>query len=269
MTADALELEDSLRRLGSAERAAGSKAYLKSDLEFAGVAVPVMRTAIADWTRERSGLAHGGLAHGGLDHGGLDHGGLDHGGLDHDRLVAVVRALWTRPLYECRQSAVILLERNVRLLTPSDIDLLEHLLRHSGTWALVDGLATNVAGVLAERYDVTGTLDRWAADPDFWIRRSAMLALLRPLRRGEGDFDRFAGYADAMLEEKEFFIRKAIGWVLREVAKKRPELVAAWLGPRVHRASGVTVREAIKYLPDDSRDLLLAGYKTRQPVVFQ
>jgi 3-methyladenine DNA glycosylase AlkD len=244
VSADALELEDSLRRVGSAERAASEKAYLKSDLEFAGVTVPVMRSTLAEWTR-------------------------GCGVLDHDRLADVARALWTRQLYECRQSAVILLERNVRLLSPTDIELLEHLLRNSGTWALVDGLATNVVGVLAEGYDLTATLDRWAADPDFWIRRSAMLGLLRPLRRGEGDFERFAGYADAMLEEKEFFIRKAIGWVLREVAKKRPEMVAAWLGPRVQRASGVTVREAVKYLPADARDLLLAGYKARQPVIFQ
>lgn len=244
MTADALALEDTLRRLGDPERAASEKAYLKSDLEFAGVTVPVMRTAIAAWTKEL-------------------------GGLDHDRLTAVVRALWPRPLYECRQSAVILLERNAKLLGPADIELLEHLLRNSGTWALVDGLAANVAGVVAERHDLTATLDRWATDPDFWVRRSALLALLRPLRRGEGDFARFARYADAMLEEKEFFIRKAIGWVLREVAKKRPELVAAWLGPRVHRASGVTVREAIKYLPPETRDLLLTGYKTKQPVSFR
>ncbi len=243
MNSDAIQLESILRGLGSPERAASERSYLKSDLEFAGVTVPVMRSTVAAWTR-------------------------DCGVLDHDRLTALVAALWERPLFDCRAVAVILAERNTRLLEPADTELLEYLLRHSGTWALVDGLATNVVGVLAEKHDVTGTLDRWAADPDFWIRRSAMLALLRPLRRGEGDFDRFAGYADAMLEEKEFFIRKAIGWVLREVAKKRPELVATWLGPRVHRASGVTVREAVKYLPDDSRDLLLTGYKTRQPVIF-
>jgi len=63
-------------------------------------------------------------------------------------------------------------------------------------------------------------LDR-CCDDDFWLRRSAMLGLLRPLRAGGGDFERFARYADAMLEEKEFFVRKAIGWVLREVAKRR------------------------------------------------
>jgi 3-methyladenine DNA glycosylase AlkD len=85
-----------------------------------------------------------------------------------------------------------------------------------------------------------------------------MLALLVPLRRGGGDFERFARYADAMLGEPEFFIRKAIGWVLREVAKKRPALVVAWLEPRVRRASGVTFREAVRHLPGEDRARLLA-----------
>ena len=86
-----------------------------------------------------------------------------------------------------------------------------------------------------------------------------MLALLRPLRRGEGDFERFSRYADQMLEEKEFFIRKAIGWVLRDTAKRRPEMVAAWLAPRAHRASRVTLREEVKPLPAHVRERLLAA----------
>lgn len=59
-----------------------------------------------------------------------------------------------------------------------------------------------------------------------------------------------------MLEEKEFFIRKAIGWILREVSKKRPELVVEWLAPRAARASGVTLREAVKYLSEEQRAAL-------------
>ena len=91
------------------------------------------------------------------------------------------------------------------------------------------------------------------------VRRAAMLTLLVPLRRGDvTNWARFAGYADAMLGEREFFIRKAIGWVLREAAKKHPDLVADWLAPRMHRASGVTVREAVKPLPAASREALLA-----------
>jgi 3-methyladenine DNA glycosylase AlkD len=238
---DSADFETALRSIGNPERAASEKAYLKSDLEFAGVSVPVMRAAVASWCKERAGLRR-------------------------DRLTAMARALWASPLYECRQSAVLVLERNVRLLTLDDVPLIERMLRTARTWALIDGLATNVAGDLAERFDEMGpTLDRWASDPDFWVRRSALLALLKPLRRGEGDFDRFARYADAMLDEKEFFIRKAIGWVLREVAKRRPELVASWLAPRVHRASGVTVREAVKPLPPQIRDELLKGRRPRPP----
>jgi 3-methyladenine DNA glycosylase AlkD len=74
-----------------------------------------------------------------------------------------------------------------------------------------------VGGILAASpVKVTPVLDRWATDPDFWIRRSSLLAELRPLRAG-ADLAPFLRRADAMLDEREFFIRKAIGWVMREV----------------------------------------------------
>ena len=78
-----------------------------------------------------------------------------------------------------------------------------------------------------------------------------------PLRQGGGDFARFGRYADAMLEEKEFFIRKAIGWVLRETAKQNPAIVIAWLLPRKTRASGLTLREACKNLPAEEKRKIL------------
>jgi 3-methyladenine DNA glycosylase AlkD len=64
-----------------------------------------------------------------------------------------------------------------------------------------------------------------------------------------------------MLEEREFFIRKAIGWVLRETSKKRPALVYEWLGPRAGRASGLTAREAVKFLPDAQAHQIMAATK--------
>jgi 3-methyladenine DNA glycosylase AlkD len=110
---------------------------------------------------------------------------------------------------------------------------------------------------------LTAVLDRWASDEDFWIRRSALLALLGPLRRGSGDFDRFGRYADSMLAERELFIRKAIGWVLRDTGRRRPELVTAWLEPRAERSSGVTLREAVKPLPPQIAARLLAAGRAR------
>lgn len=105
------------------------------------------------------------------------------------------------------------------------------------------------------------TLDCWAADSDFWVRRAALLVHLLPLRQGRGDFERFARYADGMLEEREFFIRKAVGSVLRDLSKRRPEVVAASLRPRAQRASRVTVREAVKYLPVADREAILTAYR--------
>jgi 3-methyladenine DNA glycosylase AlkD len=122
-----------------------------------------------------------------------------------------------------------------------------------------------IGGILARSpLEVTPVLDRWSTDPDFWIRRASLLAELQPLRKG-GDLGPFLRRADAMLDEKEFFIRKAIGWVLREVAKRRPEQVVAWVAPRTHRASGVTMREAVKYLPSVDAERLMAAYREHRP----
>ena len=227
MKAVADRIEKEFAELGTRKRAVGSKRYLKSDLTFHGTSLPDMRRVVKGFLKGSPDLLR-------------------------EELIALVEALWATPVFERRMGAVILLEERTDLLQASDATLLERLLRESKTWALVDPLATKVAGALVERYRSMGkTLDRWARDEDFWIRRSALLALLVPLRRGDGDFARFARYADAMLEEKEFFIRKAIGWVLRETSKTRPDLVYEWLEPRKHRTSGVTMREAVKYLSAD------------------
>ncbi len=241
----AADWERELRRLGSPERAVQEKAYLKSDAEFAGVAVPVLRSLVRSWLAARAAAD----------------------GPGRDEIIALARDLWAGSLHEGRLCAVIVLERTTAMLIPADIEVVAEFLASGGTWALADGLAANVAGDLVGRFpELAGVLDRWARDENFWLRRSALLALMPALRRGGGDFGRFAGYADTMLQEREFFVRKAIGWVLRETAKKRPELVARWLGPRVHRASGVTVREAVKPLPPAVRDALLAGYRDKRPV---
>ncbi|MGH2787719.1 MAG: DNA alkylation repair protein [Actinomycetota bacterium] len=159
------------------------------------------------------------------------------------------------------QAAVECLAARSDLVEPRDVRIVERMIRESKTWALVDGLATTAVGNLVRRPEVNKVLDRWVEDDDFWLRRSALLALLKPLRAGAGDFDRFARYADSMLEEKEFFIRKAVGWVLRETSKKQPQLVFDWLLPRAGRASGVTVREAVKYLPPEKTCRIIAVYE--------
>lgn len=233
-------MEYALRAAANPERAVAEKRYLKSDLEFLGVSLPAVR-AVVKMVRQTEA------------------------DLDRAALLELVQALWATPLHERRMAAIELLCAFQDRLTPAEMQLVERLLHEASTWAFVDPLAVDIAGTLVTRYPhLAGTLDRWAIDTDFWLRRAAMLALLRPLRQGEGDFARFSRYADAMLGEKEFFIRKAIGWILREVSKKRPDVVYTWLVARADRASGVTVREAVKYLRPEQRAEALRAYGARR-----
>jgi 3-methyladenine DNA glycosylase AlkD len=186
-------LEARLRALGTRERAEHERRYLKSDLEHLGATVWQIRREAKSFARE-------------------------HPKLSHAELVALVEALWAKPVHERRMAAVLLLEAYPSLVTPADLPLLERLVREAKTWAL---------------------------------------AQIKPLKAG-APFDRFGRYADAMLEEKEFFIRKAIGWVLREAGKTCPDEVFEWLRTRVDRASSVTRREAVKYLNPEQRGVLNA-----------
>lgn len=227
----AAAIERRLRALGKPERAEAEKRYLKSDLVHLGATVWQIRREVQAFAKEHPELSHG-------------------------ELVALVDELWAKPVHERRMAAVFLLEAYPELVRPADLTLLERLIRESRTWALVDGLAGDVTGGLLVRHPgAAAKVDRWAVDDDFWVRRAALLAMIEPLRAG-ASFDRFAGYADAMLEEKEFFIRKAIGWVLRETGKKRADEVFEWLAPRKHRVSGVTMREAVKYLKPEHQKAL-------------
>ncbi len=230
------ELERRLRDVGDKDRAAGAKKYLKSDLEFIGVAAKPLRAAARDFL-------------------------AGHPNLGHDALVDLVRALWNEPVYDLKAVAVALLELRTRNLDISDLELVEELLRRSHTWALVDWLCTKVAAPLVAQDPrvAEAVIERWSRDDDLWLRRASMLAQLPALRVGGGDFDLFAQFASRMLEEKEFFIRKAIGWVLRDVSKKRPDLAYEFLLKHIDRISGLTLREGSKYLSDDQRGKLEAA----------
>ena len=226
-------LTAALRPLGTPERAAQEKRYLKSDLDFLGVTVPDMRRTVRMAARQYPAS------------------------LDREALVAWAVALWREPVFERRMAAVEVLTLAVRRLSAPDLAAVERFIREAGTWALVDGLAVSVAGAVALR-DASAwpRIDGWASDGDFWVRRSALLALLPGIRSGQPDLERFTAYAEPLLTEREFFIRKAIGWVLREMSRRDPAWVARWTEEHLARLSGVTFREAVRRLPDGEAERL-------------
>jgi 3-methyladenine DNA glycosylase AlkD len=233
-------LVDRLEAAGTPERAAAEKRYLKSDLAFLGASNPQIGAAVKSALGARR--------------------------LGRDEAVDLAARLWVAAVFERRMAAILVLKRSAGALSAADLPMLAGMVRESGTWALVDALATDVIGriVEADADAAAPILDRWALDADFWVRRASLLAELRAIRNG-ARLDRFVGRAEPMLDEREFFIRKAIGWVLREAGKRRPAEVAAWLAPRTSRASGVTMREAVKYLSPADAERLMTAYREKRP----
>lgn len=232
-TAEAVDaLEAALRELGTPQRAAQEKRYLKSPLVHVGVTVPDVRKTVK--------AAHAALRP------------------THQELVTLTAALWASDIYERRLAAVELLKAGLASLGPDDLRRIEGMIREGAMWSLVDPLSGDVAGRIVLRDAAcAGTIDRWCADPDFWVRRSALLALLAGIRSGKADLERFTAYADAMLGETEFFVRKAIGWVARELSKSQPAFVTSWAERNVSRMSGVTFREVVRRLPEPDADRLI------------
>jgi len=217
------------REHASVKRAVGEKAYLKSDLRFIGTMLPEIRQATRDFAHE-------------------------HPDLTRTELRRIVDELWSTDVFELRSCGIALLSQYAKLLQERDLPWLLGFVRRSRTWAHVDWLAGDViAGVVGESRTALRRLPVWARDDDFWVRRTALLAQLPQLRHEHGDFQLFARMAAPMLGEREFFIRKAIGWVLREVSKKRPHLVFEFLRDHRDEVSGLTLGEGAKYLPPPQR----------------
>lgn len=228
------ELQAALSARATPARAESEKRYLKSELTFLGVTVPEIRRAAKAFARA-------------------------HPELERKSLRALAELAWSREVHEFRSVAIGILEARAQALTPADLRWLIELVRRSNTWAHVDWLAIKVIGaVVAAHPGSEGALDRWSTDASFWVRRTALLALHDPLARGEGDFDHFARLAAPLLGERELFIRKAIGWVLRATSKKRPALTTRFVEAHARAMSALTFREATRHLPSAQVERLAA-----------
>lgn len=203
-------IDDALQREASWYRADEMRLRLGGGLQFYGASVGAIRGTVRDALRR-------------------------HTRLTRDDVTALSSELWSVPVYERRLAAVVLLQSRVELLTNSDLTRIEGFVREAGLRDLVDPLAVDVVGPLMERLDAQGraranaVLDRWAGEPDVWLRRAALMAPLRALRAG-GDWDRFARRARTVLAEVAgtgedgSAAGEAVRMVLDELAKSRPEL---------------------------------------------
>jgi 3-methyladenine DNA glycosylase AlkD len=128
------------------------------------------------------------------------------------------------------------------------LPLYEHLITAGAWWDLVDGIATHLVGDLLKQHpqEMPPILLGWASHEDHWLRRTAIICQVS-FRR---DTDQALLFAciEPSLGERDFFLRKGIGWALREYAKAEPEAVRAYVIANDQRLSTLSKREAFKHI---------------------
>ncbi|KAL6055369.1 DNA alkylation repair protein [Balamuthia mandrillaris] len=96
-------------------------------------------------------------------------------------------------------------------------------------------------------------LDRWNHDENLWIRRTSIIYQLK--YKHDTDTQRLFRYCKNRMHEEDFFIRKAIGWALREYSKSNPALVHQFIEEHQHELSPLSKKEGGKHLPKLLRQL--------------
>lgn len=201
---------------------------MKSAMPFHGVTAPELRRIVAPPLRQHA---------------------------PHDRPVweATVRELWDGATHREQRYAALAEHRSARTWQdPSVLTLYRHLVVTGAWWDLVDQIATRLVGrvLLTHRRSVTPVLEEWAVADDLWLRRTAILAQLG--HRGQTDTALLERCIAANLTGSafgdQFFVRKAIGWALRQHARTDPAWVLDLVDRYADRLSPLSRREAMKHL---------------------
>ncbi|MET7699412.1 DNA alkylation repair protein [Streptomyces sp. NPDC005485] len=158
---------------------------------------------------------------------------------------ALALRCWQLPEREYQYFAVDYLRRHVKRLSSGFLPVARHLVSTVSWWDTVDLLACHVVGGLVTADPaLKADMDAWIEDDDLWVARTALLHQLR--YKDATDTERLFAYCLCRSGHPDFFIRKAIGWCLREYAKTDPDAVRGFVAQQRGRLSPLSVREALK-----------------------
>ncbi len=162
-------------------------------------------------------------------------------------LVAFALACWKRPEREYQYAACGYLRRHVSACSSAFIDTAERLVTTKSWWDTVDELAQSIVGPLVAAHpELRTTMSRWIDADDFWLARVAILH--QNHRKARTDRDLLFEYCLRRAADRELFIRKAIGWVLRDYSKTDAEAVVRFVADHHDELSGLSRTEALKWL---------------------
>jgi 3-methyladenine DNA glycosylase AlkD len=208
------------------EVAAKQQAYMKSPMPYFGLPAPrltaELRPLLRDW-RPAS----------------------------REQWAATVRALWDDAGHREEWYAAIAVARHRRArgwLDVPSLELWRHLVVTGSWWDVVDDVASHLVGdvLSAHRTEATPAVHAWATDENLWLRRTAVICQIN--HKSETDVGLLRHAIEANVDDTSFWLRKAIGWALRQHARTDPDWVRTEVARLDDRLSGLSRREALKHL---------------------
>lgn len=197
-------------------------AYMRHQFPFLGVKAPAQKAIV------RAALAEAGPAS------------------DEDEVTAAMDALWARPEREHRYAGCLLAARFAPKASPGFVDRLARWITTDPWWDTCDPLARGSVGQIVRRHpELRTTMDQWLSGADLWLTRSALIHMGGWKEAIDREWVLAACLARA--DHPDFFVRKAIGWILRDLARVDQATVVAFVaGPGAQVLSGLSKREALK-----------------------
>jgi len=203
------------------EKAAGMKAYMKGQFEYLGLQTPVRKALTKEFFKE-------------------------YGYPDPEESKHIAEYCWQLPYREYKYFAMELMVRMKKKSGHDAIHLYEELITKESWWDTIDLIAPSLVGHHLMEYheERSHYINKWIRSGNIWLQRSCILFQLK--YKADTDTRLLSGIILKLKDSKEFFIRKAIGWSLREYSKTDPGFVVRFV--QSHDLSGLSHREALKWL---------------------
>ena len=219
-------LRAALAAAGDPQKAAGQQKYMKSELPYYGLPAPRFKAETRPLLKAWRPASR-------------------------EQWEATIRTLWDEVTHREEWYAAIgvaQLPLAREWLDVDSLDLWRHLIVTGAWWDVVDEVSANLVGaVLAgHRSEATPLVRAWAADDDLWLRRCSIICQL--LHKADTDLDLLTYAIEQNVDDTSFWLRKAIGWALRQHARTDPEWVRTEVVRLGDRLSGLSRREALKHL---------------------
>jgi len=203
------------------ENAFFMKKYMKGQYEYFGIKSPERREIMKDFLKK-------------------------HGLPDVQYINEITKDFWQLPQREYQYVVMEILGRMAKKAEKERIDLYKYLVVNKSWWDTIDFIASNLVGVHFQKYPelIKPYTEKWMESGNMWLQRTSLLFQLK--YRKKTDLELLTNYILQLQGSKEFFINKAIGWILREYSKTDAEWVTEFVNK--HQLAPLSHREALKWL---------------------